>query len=133
MLLITAAIQIIPMYNEKVRVWVQSNPWAFVVAIVVMVLTLCFLGCSKSTARAVPYNYLLLFTFTLSTAYLVMTATSYYDPMSVIFAVLLTAAMVITLTIYAMSTSTDVDSVTGGFLIVVVTLLLGIIANIYYI
>jgi hypothetical protein len=58
-------------------------------------------------ARVVPTNYILLFSFTLTEAYIVSYITTMYDPDTVLMAASMTAAITIALTLYAITTKTD--------------------------
>lgn len=77
--------------------------------------TACAIFCSRSLARSVPTNYILLSIFTFCISYLVAFVTTAYDPATVIMAAVMTAGIVVSLTIYAMTTKTDF-TVLGGFL-----------------
>lgn len=68
-------------------------------------------------------NYILLLIFTLSECYLVSFITGLTDPTTVLIAGGLTAAVTISLTIYAFTTKTDFTTC-GGFLFVCVTALI---------
>lgn len=68
-------------------------------------------------------NYILLLIFTLSECYVVSFITGLTDPTTVLIAGGLTAAVTISLTIYAFTTKTDFTTC-GGFLFVCVTALI---------
>ena len=57
-----------------------------------------------------PVNYILLTVFTCTVSLLVSTVCTMVDPLIVVQAALMTAGMVIALTIYAMTTKTDFTS-----------------------
>lgn len=78
-----------------------------IVAFVVSLVSLYALACYPNLARTVPTNYALLGVFTVSEAYIVACITTFYTPMSVLNAALLTTAIVIGLTVYAFKTTTD--------------------------
>ena len=60
--------------------------------------------------RAVPVNYILLTVFTCTVSLLVSTVCTMVEPLIVVQAALMTAGMVVALTIYAMTTKTDFTS-----------------------
>ncbi len=78
-----------------------------IVALMVYIVTLYALGCYRSIARSVPTNYILLGLFTASMSYMVASITSFYEPEIVLAAAVLTAAVVVGLTVYAITTKTD--------------------------
>ena len=77
------------------------------ISIVGSFATLIPLFCCRSVARRVPLNYILLLIFTLCESYCLFLLSACYEPQIVITAMVLTAAMVIGLTIYAMTTKKD--------------------------
>lgn len=85
--------------------------------------TLIPLSCSRELASSVPYNYYLLFIFTIAEGYLVGFGCSSYEPTSILIAVSLTAGIVLALSGYALYTKKDY-TMFGGILIV---LLFGLI------
>lgn len=89
--------------------------WFFWVCLVVNIILLYVLVYVRSASRKVPVNFVLLGIFTLTEAYLVSCITAYHDPETVFIAALLTAAIVVALTIYAFTTKTDF-TICGGLL-----------------
>lgn len=89
------------------RDFFRRNTGLLFVALTVYIITLYALGCYRSVARAVPTNYILLTLFTGSMSYMVASITSFYEPEVVLAAAVLTAAVVVGLTIYAVTTKTD--------------------------
>jgi len=75
------------------------------------------LTCFRGVARAVPANYILLGVFTFAESWLVSTVCGLYDRDIVIMAAVLTAGVVIALTVYACTTKTDFTML-GGMLFV---------------
>ena len=65
------------------------------------------LTCWEKARRTVPYNYILLFVFTLVESFFVGIITLQYDLKVVLLAMVLTAAVVLGLTIYALQTKYD--------------------------
>ena len=89
--------------------------WFFYTCLVVNIILLYVLIYVRSASRKVPTNYILLGIFTGTEAYMVSCITAYTDPESVFIAALLTAAIVVALTIYAFTTKTDF-TICGGLL-----------------
>ena len=69
-----------------------------------------------------PLNYILLLIFTLAEAYLVGMACSYYTPFAVITSAAGTALITLSLTVYAMTTSTDFTMMRGIIWVLSMTL-----------
>ena len=102
--------------------------WLFWVCLVVNIVLLYVLVYVRAASRKVPLNFGLLGLFTLTEAYMVSCVTSIYDPLTVFIAAVLTASIVVALTIYACTTKTDF-TVCGGLLFTALMAL--IIASIF--
>jgi FtsH-binding integral membrane protein len=101
-------------YDPYVK-FIQQNTWLMVLCLVVNITVFYALIYVRSVARKVPTNFLLLLVFTLTEAYMVSAITSQYDPSSVFIAAILTAGIVVSLSVYACTTKTDF-TVCGGLL-----------------
>lgn len=102
------------------------------VCLAVYIICIYALGCYQTLARKVPINYILLFLLTFSLSYIVATIASVYSPEIVLVAAGLTAAMVISLTLYAIIAKSDLTDC-GGFMVVIgVVLLVGGIIGIFW-
>lgn len=88
-----------------------------VLAIVGQLVTLYALGCYKEIARSVPLNYSLLGIFTICMSYLASFTTVQFEPKIVLAAGILTAGMVLGLTVYAIQTKDDYTQL-GAFMFV---------------
>ena len=89
---------------------------SFLVIFLFVTIFVCIMfSCCKSTARKVPLNYILLFSFTLCMSFYCFIFCAFFDPQDVIAAALLTTAATVGLTVYAIRTKTDF-SFLGGFL-----------------
>ena len=71
--------------------------------------------CCKDTARKFPINYILLFSFTLCMSFYLLIFCSFFETSDVIVALILTVAVTVGLTVYAIRTKTDF-TYCGGFL-----------------
>ena len=87
------------------------------------IVTLYALACYRNVARKVPLNYILLAIFTLTECYTISIITGLTDGMTVLMAGSLTAAVTVSLTIYAFKTKTDFTTC-GGFLFVCIAALI---------
>lgn len=116
-LVLTVVFSLIVYNNKQVKDFLVHQIWIFITALVLNIITVYALFCCKSNARTVPRNYILLTIFTLTEALFVSAITAMADPGIVLLALVLTAAMFIGLTSYALITKTDF-TMCGGFLFV---------------
>lgn len=110
MLTVTAVCVIIPMYNKPVYDYIQdynASLWLTIVCFITLMVCMYALGCYNKIARSVPTNYILLGIFCLCESWLVCIVTTFYEPESVLISAVITAAMTIGLTLYAIFTKTD--------------------------
>jgi FtsH-binding integral membrane protein len=114
-LLLTAAFVALSTFNMAYVSFIRQNMWLFWVCLVVNIVLLYVLVYVRAASRRVPLNFGLLGLFTLTEAYMVSCITSVYDPLTVFIAAVLTASIVVALTIYACTTKTDF-TVCGGLL-----------------
>ena len=86
------------------------------------------LSFSQTLSRKVPVNYILLGIFTLCESYLVSISCLYTSPKLVLMAGLLTLAVTLGLTVYAMTTKNDFSIMTSGIFVLLISFtFLGII------
>ena len=102
-------------YSTWFQKFMENAPILAVFALLANITTLIMLACSKEMARKVPTNYILLFTFTVTEAYIVGVICSETEPRIVMIAWLLTAGITLSLFMYALTTKTDFTFM-GGFL-----------------
>ena len=118
-LVVTALISILPIISMGVRIFLLKHFWLALVASVLALVISCVLSCVPSVARSVPTNYILLFTFTILEAYAVaFTCATVKDSMVVLAAAMMTAAVVIGLTLYAVFTPTDFTKCGGAMTVI---------------
>ena len=79
----------------------------FIVFFTVTIIVAIVFGCCRETARTVPINYILLFSFTLCMSFYCLLLTSFFKPKEVVSAVILTFGATVGITIYAAKTSDD--------------------------
>ncbi len=78
-----------------------------IVFIIVTIVVVIVFSCCRETARTVPINYILLFSFTLCMSFYCFLLCSFYETSMVISAAFLTFGATVGLTFYAIKTSTD--------------------------
>ncbi|XP_017046760.1 protein lifeguard 1 [Drosophila ficusphila] len=127
-LMVTLAVIAAFTLDKQIRVSVANNTPLFFVALIVMMVTLVILACSKDLRRRTPMNFIFLAVFTLSNAFLLGVAACRYAPKEVLLAVAITAAVCLGLTLFALQTRYDFTTM-GGILmsLLIILLLFGIV------
>lgn len=123
-LVFSAFLVVMSIYNEAYKTFLVQNPAMLIVAAVASIILIYALMCYKSVSRKVPTNYILLALFTLCEGYMVSAITLQTDPQLVLIAAVLTAGIVVSLTIYAITTKTDFTMMGGLLFMLLVTLIL---------
>ena len=121
-LIFTAGLVTLACFHDPFARFMHENKWLFWVCFAVSIILMYVLACVRTAARKVPINFILLAIFTFAQGYIVAFTTTMYDPTTVFIAAVLTAAVVVALTIYACTTKTDF-TVCGGLLFVAVMIL----------
>jgi len=88
-------------------VQLQSQTWLLGLSVMMTIMVVCAIACCKDMTRSYPYNYVILFTFTLFEAILVGFASASYTWQSVLLCAGLTATIFFGLTVFAFKTQTD--------------------------
>ena len=100
----------IPAIKQYVTGDLIQKPIILVFLIIFLIVTIvvcCVFSCCRETARTVPINYILLFSFTLCMSFYCFLLCSFYYTSLVISAALLTFGATVGLTVYAAKTKTD--------------------------
>ncbi|XP_038223308.1 protein lifeguard 1-like isoform X3 [Zerene cesonia] len=128
-LLVTMAFITLFSFHEPTKLWVQRNTYTFWIAFAVMFVCLIVMSCCGDVRRQAPTNFIFLGLFTLAESFLLGVTASVYDSNAVMMAVGITAAICLTLTLFAMQTKWDFTAM-GGILLcaTVILLLFGLIA-----
>ena len=116
--LIFISLTFIKSVKEVILFDINNNPLILVFLIAFSIITLvvfCIFFCCRKFARTVPYNYILLFSFTLCMSFYLSLVCAEYDTKIVLTALALTCASTLGLTLYAWTTSADF-SMLGGIL-----------------
>eukprot|EP00389_Voromonas_pontica_P003764 GDKH01005566.1.p1 GENE.GDKH01005566.1~~GDKH01005566.1.p1 ORF type:complete len:242 (+),score=32.77 GDKH01005566.1:120-845(+) len=106
-LLLTTVIGGVLVLNDAARLWLNRNPEVLIASLVGSLVCILAIACCPGVARTVPGNYICLFLFTFFEGILVGAVASQYTPESVLGVFALTSAIVIGLTIFAMTTKSD--------------------------
>lgn len=122
-MLLTLGIICVFVYEEDLQDYVAEQPYLLLIAFIITFATMFTLACCPSVRRKAPGNYLCLAAFTLAEGFLLGVISSIYDPMTILAAVGITAAVCFALTLFAFQTKWDF-TVMGGFLLVVMVVFL---------
>jgi len=114
---------------ESVKAYSQGHPELWILAMVIMFVSLITLACCEGVRRKTPHNFIFLGLFTLAEGFMLGTVTARYRADEVLMAVGVCAAITLALTIFAFQTKIDFTAM-GGVLIAVLVcfVLFGLIA-----
>lgn len=114
---------------ETVKEFSAANPWMWILALVIMLVSLITLACCEGVRRKTPHNFIFLGLFTLAEGFMLGSVTARYSADEVLMAVGVCAAIVLALTIFAFQTKIDFTAI-GGVLIAVLMcfIIFGLIA-----
>jgi len=114
---------------ESVKRYSNDHPEMWIIAMVLMFVSLITLACCEGVRRKTPHNFIFLGLFTCAEGFMLGTVTSTYDANEVLMAVGVCAAIVLALTIFAFQTKIDFTAM-GGILLAVLLcfVLFGLIA-----
>lgn len=114
---------------DSVKRYSADNPYLWIMAMVIMFVSLITLACCEGVRRKTPHNFIFLGLFTLAEGFMLGTVTARYRADEVLMAVGVCAAIVLALTIFAFQTKIDFTAM-GGVLIAVLVcfVLFGLIA-----
>merc|ERR1719433_1485323 len=114
---------------ESVKLYSVHHPEMWILALVIMLVSLISLACCEGIRRKTPHNFIFLGLFTLAEGFMLGTVTARYRADEVLMAVGVCAAITLALTIFAFQTKIDFTAM-GGVLIAVLVcfMLFGLIA-----
>lgn len=94
-LLTTALICGLATLSKTFATYLDTNVWIIITSCVLYIVTLIVLFCYSSIRKAVPINYILLFVFTFSMAFIVAFVCAKTDPKIVFMAACLTVVEIL--------------------------------------
>jgi len=115
-LLSTFFMSCLTMTIQDLALFQQSHPSLLILSIFVAVATMLMLSCSSNLRRHDPTNLIILGIFTLAESYSVSTIVSVYPQRTVLMALFLTATVVSSLALYALTTNHEVNFF-GGLIV----------------
>ena len=98
---------------ETVKTYSNDHPEMWIIAMVLMFVSLITLACCEGVRRKTPHNFIFLGLFTCAEGFMLGTVTSTYNANEVLLAVGVTAAIVLALTIFAFQTKIDFTAMGG--------------------
>ncbi|KAL3274592.1 hypothetical protein HHI36_015973 [Cryptolaemus montrouzieri] len=111
------------LYDVRVRFYVETNMWPFLVAFGVTFVVLIALMCCGDVRKKAPMNFILLGIFTVAESFILATISAMFNSKTVMLAVGITAIVFLGLTIFSFQTKWDF-TMSGGFLCVALVVLL---------
>lgn len=130
-LLITVAIIAVFTFVKPVGDFVRRNVAVYYASYAVFLVTYLTLACCQGPRRRFPWNIILLTLFTLALGFMTGTISSMYNTKAVIIAMIITAVVSISVTIFCFQTKVDFTSCTGLFCVLgIVLMVTGIITAI---
>ncbi|KAH8407605.1 hypothetical protein KR222_007921, partial [Zaprionus bogoriensis] len=131
-LLFTIGVMAIFVYNEPTKHFIQSQPVVLVTAIIVNIVVMLSMACCETARRSYPLNFVCLALFTVTMSLLLGGVASTLDADVVIFAVAVTAVLVVSLSIFAIQTKYDFTAWGGVALCVVIFLLILAVGGLFF-
>ncbi|EGR27543.1 N-methyl-D-aspartate receptor-associated protein, putative [Ichthyophthirius multifiliis] len=122
-MLFTVMMSAFSMSSDHFRMLQLNNQGLMILIIIVQIVVLLVLICSRDMAKKVPTNYILLGVFTFCEGYIVGFICAFTDQKLVFMAVFMTMSIFFALTLYACTTKSDF-TLMGGFLCVLGMVLL---------
>ncbi|KAM9663983.1 protein lifeguard 3 isoform 2-T2 [Trichechus inunguis] len=130
-LLITVGIIAIFTFVEPVGKFVKRNVAVYYASYAVFLATYLTLACCQGPRRRFPWNIILLTLFTLALGFMTGTIASMHSTKAVIIAMIITAVVSISVTIFCFQTKVDFTSCTGLFCVLgIVLMVTGIVTAI---
>ena len=102
---------------ESVKAYSHVHPELWILAMVIMFVSLITLACCEGVRRKTPHNFIFLGLFTLAEGFMLGTVTARYRADEVLMAVGVCAAITLALTIFAFQTKIDFTAMGGKFLL----------------
>ena len=101
----------------------HESPILLGFTLILSLITCICISCSRYLSRTFPYNYLLLFVFTLCESYSVGFICTMYSHEVVLLAAFMTSGITVGLTIYALTTKKDLTMLGGTLFILLICLI----------
>jgi len=130
---VTVGIICLFIFCHPVTNWVQANSWFYWISYAVFIVSYIVLICIPAVRRAYPWNFVCLMIFTLALSYMAATISSYYGTTIVLYALAITAAVSLAISLFAIQTKIDFTMCSGLlFALVMVLMMFGFACLITY-
>lgn len=112
-MMISVAFVLSAMFIEGFKKFQEDNVVLFLVAVFVEIFLFILMICNKGLCRKVPYNYIILFIFTIAVSYILSFICARTKPEAVLVATIATTSLVLLLTLYSLLTKRDLTTNIG--------------------
>ncbi|CAD7015251.1 unnamed protein product [Ceratitis capitata] len=128
-IVLTLGIVLLFVYVDAIQDFVEEHRWLMWLALGCVMITMIPIMCCESARRSFPVNFILLILFTVAESFLLGCIAIRYTPDVVLYAIGITAIVVLVLTIFAMQTAIDFTAC-GAILLIgtVILLIIGLVA-----
>ena len=116
-LLLTTIFSGLACLSQSVKTFLLTHVGLFYIMLIVAIILPFVIVCCPGIMRQVPQNYFILFAFTFAESYLVAMICCVTNPSIVFMAAFMTFCLCVSLTIYAITTKTDITT-KGGLLFI---------------
>jgi len=123
-MLLTTFMCFLSMFSNSFLRFQIENIWLIYTAMICTLILPCLIFCYEDLFKKVPTNYVILGVFTLFESYIVGFICGVTSPRVVFMAAFMTLSMVIGLTLYAMTTKTDITMQGGALFIIGMAIML---------
>ncbi|CAG5123617.1 unnamed protein product [Candidula unifasciata] len=121
-LLVTFSFICLFIFVDSVKRWVQENMWFYLLAYGLFLVFYITLACCPSVRRQYPGNLICLAVFTLAFSYMAATISSFHDTGIVLLAAGITAAVCLSISLFAIQTKIDFTMCSGLLFVLVMVL-----------
>jgi protein lifeguard len=116
-------------YHQGTKNFVVANSWLWILAFVVMIVTMLAMACCESVRRTSPTNVIFLGIFTIAQSFMLGVVSVRFRSEEILMGVGITAAVCFALTLFAFQTKWDFTMMGGIlFVAVVILFLFGLVA-----
>ena len=109
-LLLTTLFSLWCMFSDSLKIFLITHRLLYFLAIIFELVIMIVMMCCRGVTRSFPINYILLATFTVLESYIVGLICAFSNPKVVFMAACMTLIITFLLTIYAITTKTDITT-----------------------
>ena len=112
-MMVSVAFVLAALFIDAFKTFQSENVYLFLVAIFVEILLFIMLICNKQLCKRVPYNYIVLFIFTIAVSYILSFICARTKPEAVLVATIATSLIVILLGLFTCLSNRDLTTNVG--------------------